>query len=122
MKPNFVAGPALMALLVAPCAVEAQETPIVSTKAAEQRALAARLRAAADESASTRSRLVELEPGMEVRDARGVRVGVVTRIVRSRGVIRSVQVRGADRRAAVLAPQTLTVSGRFVIAAAPPAR
>lgn len=90
-------------------------TTKVSNAAADSRALTARIRAAADESADIRSRLASLSPGMVVRDTRGQRVGVVNRIVRSGGTIRSVMVTAADgARRMALSPTSLSVSGGVV--------
>jgi hypothetical protein len=77
---------------------------------ADRRALSVRLRAAADQSAADRARLAGLWPGMPVQDARGARVGIVRRIERTGGTIRSVMIgeRSGSRR---VAPRSLRVSG-----------
>ena len=83
--------------------------------AVDNQALAARVRAAADDSASLRSRLADLSPGMVVRDTRGQRIGVVSRIVRSGGTIRSVLVTAANgARRTALSPHSLSISGGVV--------
>jgi hypothetical protein len=62
-----------------------------------------------------RSRLADLSPGMVVRNTRGERVGVVSRIVRSGGTIRSVLITAADgARSTSVSPTSLSVSGGVV--------